>query len=171
MTEAFSAYIKTIAAVTLFMAFAEMLMPDNSFKKYIHLVTGILLLTVMVKPMLSLIHFDVGEIESKIEEKMSLMQSNITLESEEYYEQLQEETVQDLYTQEVNRKITQDIQTKFGENLQVQTEVEKDKNSMHYGNVVAVTIFGNCPYGEELKKYMAESYHIAPESISVYVDS
>ncbi len=170
MTEAFSAYIKTIAAVTLFAAFSEMLMPDNSFKKYVQLVTGILLLTVMVKPMLNLFHLEAKDIESRMQEKVNQIESKVTLEDEVYYEQLQDETVQDFYSQELNRRMTLDIREKFGEELTVQTEVEKNSSSKNYGNIVAVSIEGNCQDGEELKQYMEDSYHIAPEYVSVNFD-
>ena len=52
MLEAFSAYIKNIAVFTLFVAFAELLMPENNFKKYLSIVMGLLLLTAVLKPML-----------------------------------------------------------------------------------------------------------------------
>ena len=58
MLEAFSAYIKNIAVFTLFAAFAELLMPENNFKKYLHFVLGLLLLTAVLKPMFSLLGTD-----------------------------------------------------------------------------------------------------------------
>lgn len=54
MLEAFSAYIKNIAVFTLFAAFAQLIMPENNFKKYLNFIMGLLLLIAAFQPILSL---------------------------------------------------------------------------------------------------------------------
>lgn len=167
MTEAFSAYIKTIAAVTVFAAFTEMLMPDNSFKKYINLVTGLLLLSIVLKPMLLLFDFQYGDMELSVKEKLEKLQCETILEDEEYYEKLQQDAIEDVYEQDLNLKISKDLRKKFGDEVTVEAEFEKNNDSTNYGSVLSVNIIGNCQRGEELKKYMEKAYHVAPDCITI----
>lgn len=94
MIEAFTAYIKTIAAFTLFVAFAEMLMPENSFKKYIQLIMGIMLLSVMLMPLFQMLHIknwdlDKWEIENTGGEEI--------IKNEAYYSELENRRVMEVY--------------------------------------------------------------------------
>ena len=54
MMEAFTAYIKTITALTIFSAMAEILMPEGNTRKYAELVLGVLLLMAVLSPFLRL---------------------------------------------------------------------------------------------------------------------
>lgn len=55
MMEAFAAYIKTITALTIFSALADILMPDNGYRRYTELVLGIMVLGVILHPLLRLL--------------------------------------------------------------------------------------------------------------------
>ena len=109
MTEAFSAYIKTIAAFTLFAAFAEMLMPESSFKKYIGLIMGVLLLTAMLKPMLGLFSMEDVDMEALVERKAEEMEKHGVLQEADYYEDLEHQQITNLYGQKLNEEISKNL--------------------------------------------------------------
>ena len=50
MMEAFTAYIKTITALTIFSAMAEILMPEGNHRRYVELVLGVLILFSRAEP-------------------------------------------------------------------------------------------------------------------------
>ena len=54
MMEAFSAYIKTITALTVFSAFLELLLPDGKLRRYGRLLMGVVILTAVLGPFLEL---------------------------------------------------------------------------------------------------------------------
>lgn len=54
MMEAFTAYIKTITALTIFSALAEMLLPEGKYRRYAELVLGIMVLGAVLQPFLRL---------------------------------------------------------------------------------------------------------------------
>lgn len=56
MMEAFTAYIKTITALTVFSAMVGILLPEGSYRRYTELVLGILVLTAVLSPLLRLLH-------------------------------------------------------------------------------------------------------------------
>ncbi len=171
MTEAFSAYIKTIAAFTLFAAFAEMLMPQSSFKKYIGLIIGILLLTAMLKPMLGIFFMKDVDMEALVDEKAEELGEHGILEEAAYYEDLEQRRITELYGQKLNEEIAKDLEGKFGKAFWVEAEFVQDSGNEDYGRILTVTVGGDCNQGEELKKYMAHTYDIPAERITIQSDS
>ena len=56
MMTAFTAYIKTITALTVFSALVGLLLPEGKDRRYTELVLGILVLTAVLSPLLRLLH-------------------------------------------------------------------------------------------------------------------
>ena len=54
MITVFTAYIKTITALTVFAAMAGLLMPNGKFRQYTRWVLGLMVLTAMIQPLLQL---------------------------------------------------------------------------------------------------------------------
>lgn len=170
MTEAFSAYIKTIAAFTLFAAFAEMLMPESSFKKYIGLIMGVLLLTAMLKPMLGLFSMEDVDMEALVERKAEEMEKHGVLQEADYYEDLEHQQITNLYGQKLNEEISKNLEVKFGKVFWAEAEFVQDSHSEDYGRILAITVGGDYTNGEELKRYMAQTYEMTPDNITIEFD-
>ena len=83
MIEAFYAYIKTITALTIFSALACMLIPENSFKKYVELVLGLLVLSTIMTPFFQLFGLNDGRMEVQMM-KGGLTYDRMVLEQREY---------------------------------------------------------------------------------------
>lgn len=108
MTAAFFAYIKTITAFLLFVAFGEMLLPQSSLKKYVVLVFGMLLMITVLKPIITIFHKgEEASFFSAVEEE------TVPLESEAYYKDLAKK--QELEWTEIS--LSQEIETKVAEAL------------------------------------------------------
>ena len=145
MLEAFSAYIKNIAVFTLFAAFAELLMPENNFKKYLSIVMGLLLLTAVLKPML-LIFQRGSDLELQtIQKTVSLWaESNEGVNTAQ--EKWNDEMILDIYKKELEQKWTQELQNKFHTDT-VSVLAEFSQQPDNYGQIISVSIVGECEGG------------------------
>lgn len=54
MIKAFNAYIKIIASFLIFSAFVEIILPDTKFRKYIMMVCGLIMISVMISPIINM---------------------------------------------------------------------------------------------------------------------
>jgi hypothetical protein len=54
MMDAFTAYIKTVTALTIFSALAGILLPEGKYRRYAELVLGIMVLEAVLHPFLRL---------------------------------------------------------------------------------------------------------------------
>ncbi|MBQ7242461.1 MAG: stage III sporulation protein AF [Firmicutes bacterium] len=50
MLRSFNAYIKIIASFLIFSAFVEIILPDTKFRKYIMMVCGLIMISVLISP-------------------------------------------------------------------------------------------------------------------------
>ncbi len=71
-------YILTIALVVLLSALAEALMPDSNMKKHISLVTGLIMLLAIAKPVISLPRFSLDDILFTLEDKVAVSGADIS---------------------------------------------------------------------------------------------
>ncbi|WP_405729107.1 stage III sporulation protein AF [Anaerotignum sp.] len=55
MMDAFTAYIKTITALTIFSALASILLPEGKYRRYAELVLGVMVLGAVLGPLLRLL--------------------------------------------------------------------------------------------------------------------
>ncbi|MBR5793078.1 MAG: stage III sporulation protein AF [Anaerotignum sp.] len=55
MMDAFTAYIKTVTALTIFSALAGILLPEGKYRRYAELVLGIMVLEAVLEPLLRLL--------------------------------------------------------------------------------------------------------------------
>ena len=55
MMDAFTAYIKTVTALTIFSALAGILLPEGKHRRYAELVLGVMVLEAVLEPLLRLL--------------------------------------------------------------------------------------------------------------------
>jgi len=166
MLGAFSAYIKNIAVFILFAAFAELIMPENNFKKYISMVMGLLLITAVLKPMLLV--FQKGT-----DLEWQTIQKTVSLWTQQYHiengiqEQWEHEMIIDIYQKELEQTMPnvqiafrkEELKNTFHmDTVSVYTEISKQ--SENYGDVITVNIMGACEKGEEMKQYLKKNYNV-----------
>ena len=136
MLGAFSAYIKNIAVFILFAAFAELIMPENNFKKYISMVMGLLLITAILKPMLLVFQKGTDLEWQTIQKTVSLWTQQYAIEND-VQKQWEYEMILDIYQKEL-----------------------VSKQSQNYGEILTVNITGASEKEEEMKAYLKKNYDI-----------
>ena len=134
----FQAYIKTIAAFLIFSVFAEMIMPDNKFKKYISIILGFLMIVTILKPVTVLVRggdFDFAN--AVLKKENALIQAN---KGEHYYENQQNELVMEIYESELNDEIKENLAAENINVTLVTVKADDDRESKDYGNIESVYI-------------------------------
>ncbi len=133
-------------------------MPENNFKKYLSIVMGLLLLTAVLKPML-LIFQRGSDLELQtIQKTVSLWaESNEGVNTAQ--EKWNDEMILDIYKKELEQKWTQELQNKFHTDT-VSVLAEFSQQPDNYGQIISVSIVGECERGEEMKEYMKSKYDI-----------
>ncbi len=158
MTEAFTAYIKTITALTLFSALAGLLMPEGKFRKYLEMVLGILVLSAVVQPLLRLGTSEPMEIQTKAFSVSALPKRD--------YAKMQEKWVHRAYTEKMEEGILSDLQSKYSTVKWVRVKWEEDTEKDTYGSPTALTIGGN-GVTEEIRTYGAERYRLPLSNVQI----
>ena len=108
MTEAFTAYIKTITALIVFSATASLFLPNGNFRQYTKWVLGVLVLTAMIEPIWRL--FDVEDAEMPI--------YHVVATQPEYDTQLQQKWVE----KSAEQTILSDLQTEYPHVLSIKMQ-------------------------------------------------
>ncbi len=134
----FQAYIKTIAAFLIFSVFAEMIMPDNKFKKYISIILGFLMIVTILKPITVLVRGeDFDFTNAVLKKENALIQAN---RGEHYYENQQNELVMEIYEGELNDEIKENLAAENINVTEVTVKADDDRESKGYGNIESVYI-------------------------------
>lgn len=163
--EALSAYIKTITALTIFSALACMLMPEGSFRKYVELVLGVLVLTAVLNPFLRLFGTDEGHLE------LGLLQNQVRLEkvflSAEEYEGIEQQRVTAAYGQVLEDRVKEDLAKKYSEIEWVNITFCQDIQDEDYGMIESITIGCSDENAEKIQAYAAKRYGLPEDAVAV----
>lgn len=197
MIEAFSAYIKTIAIFIIFSAFAEIIMPNENFKKYVHIVIGFLMIVIVLKPITTVLGKGGLDFTNMIEEKEVNISDEQIMQNGKNYEAMENEYLLNIYKQNMIDKITSDMEQKgiyasnilltvgkqennFGELLEIEMTVSKksEKQKSSVLEVKPVEVIDMKQKNEESETFDIENeaieilktqYHVASESIHIIV--
>ena len=74
-------------------------------------------------------------------------------------EKWNDEMILDIYKKELEQKWTQELQNKFHTDT-VSVLAEFSQQPDNYGQIISVSIVGECERGEEMKEYMKSKYDI-----------
>lgn len=163
--EALSAYIKTITALTIFSALACMLMPEGSFRKYVELVLGVLVLTAVINPFLRIFGTDKGHME------LGLIQNQVRLEkvflSAEEYEEIEQHRVTEAYGQVLEERVKEDLAKKYNDIDWINITFCQDIEDEDYGMIESITIGCADDNAEKIQTYTAKRYGLPEEAVTV----
>lgn len=169
MITTLTAYIKTIVALTIFSTLANMMMPDNEFKKYTQLVVGFLILSTVMTP---LFRFFVDDFESNelffntLEKSWEgNFNSNLDIET---YENMEKETVITAYNKELSTRILQDLQKQGKEVFQIEVNFNENIQEENFGELEKILVY--CYKDEnlsEIQVYTAKRYGLHMDNVVV----
>ncbi|MDD3394083.1 MAG: hypothetical protein EOM28_03510 [Clostridia bacterium] len=165
MMAALSAYIKTITALTIFSALACMLMPEGSFRKYVELVLGVLVLTAVLNPFLRIFGTDKGHME------IGMLQNQVRLEkfflSSQDYEEIEQQRVTAAYGQVLEDRVKEDLTKKYSEIEWVNITFCQEIDDEDYGMIESITIGCAEEDAKKIQTYAAKRYGLPEEAVAV----
>lgn len=139
MLSAFTAYIKTIVVFLIFMAFAEIIMPNNKFRNYINIILGILMIVTILNPIQMLINKNDMDFSSLIKSK-DYEVSKEYLKNKEKYMDKQNDLVIEIYKNNINNSISEALKNDEINVSDVKTEVNGNSFDNTYGSVEEISI-------------------------------
>lgn len=111
-------YFLNIIAVILFTVLVEILMPNNSFRGYIKLVLGLLVVLTVIKPITNIAGFD---LETYIpEETYTVSSSDI--------DDVQNEQINNVFLEQLENHIMADVKNEF--NAEISVYIDGDINEL-----------------------------------------
>ncbi len=140
--EYIKAYFLNIISVILFTVLVEILMPNSSFKGYIKLVLGLLVILAVVKPITNLTGFNID----------SLVDTDQSYVTSTQIEEVQNRQINTVFCDNLENAIETDVKERFNEDVEV--SVEADINEIK--NIDITGISDERKY--EIEKYILETF-------------
>lgn len=140
----------------IFVTFIDILMPSNSMKKYIKMILGLLVMTIILQPVLGFINkdFNLSGYTFKFQNQMESSYLKNQNESESY-SQKQQDAMSKLYKQNLETQMAEQINKILnGGSAQVSVDVVDDMKADNYGDIkkVMVTIDKQAKAVEKVEK-------------------
>lgn len=157
MTAFLKSWTMSIAGIIVFGSVCEMLLPNNTYKKYLQTVIGIMLIFAAVSPLLKQ-----GGVELHVLPRF---------EAYEYYARAeigQRDAIVGIYKRKLNEKIKGDIKNSVGIDVEVRCEVSESEES--FGEIKEVEVIADVEAGEtkdEIKGILTEGYGVLRDRVRV----
>ncbi|WP_370830176.1 stage III sporulation protein AF [Clostridium sp.] len=184
-------FVITLVATIIFMTAVEIISPDNSMKKYIKFVLGLILISVMINPIVKFFTDGEQELVSAIKNYESVFYEGTTNENEDSISKsqiesfknnlnsncdnlLKEKFLDKEFKSNVECEIDLDNMTYSIESLEVGVKdggiklVDNIKIDINEENEEAVSNDGSVENEEEIKNYLSEVFKIPTEKIKLY---
>lgn len=194
MIEALGRWIITICVAVFFSTAVQMILPDNSLKKYCNFVLGLIVFVVMITPIVNLFNKDI-EIGKLIEDSALQVFSEDSSQNYEEYRNSNIDSTLTIFKEKLEKQCVQDLKEQFsGDDYKVNVDVSYDsENSLFIINSVDIGINdgsvkrveevvigdaeavpvhnGEEELGEratEVKEYISSRYDVNMEKIYIY---
>lgn len=184
-------FVITLVATIIFMTAVEIISPDNSMKKYIKFVLGLILISVMISPIVKFFTDGEQELVSAIKNYESVFYEGTTNENEDSISKsqiesfknnlnsncdnlLKEKFLDKEFKSNVECEIDLDNMTYSIESLEVGVKdggiklVDNIKIDINEESEEAVSNDGSVENEEEIKNYLSEVFKIPTEKIKLY---
>lgn len=142
MSDFLRAWILNITVIIIFIMFLDTVMPNNSMKRYINVVVGLLIIIVIIEPFV-LVKDYADNFNSEILETSNFIdQSGFEVDSTEISKYQQEKTVE-IFESNLKGKLLRLIENSTGaeyKSTSVELELEKDFESKDFGSIKSITV-------------------------------
>ena len=140
-----SSYLQYLIWMMLFVIVIEMIFPDSSYRKYIKLVLGCILIYTMLKPIASFVQVDGADYEDYVK-KYQILLSGEDREGKSYEDELnrQQQTLQEVYEISMKDYIEQEVEVRVAwiqiswnedEMENIELIVEKPSEALKIGEI------------------------------------
>lgn len=130
MTEAFTAYIKTITALIVFSATTSLFLPNGTFRQYTKWVLGVLVLTAMIEPIWRL--FDTEHTELTMHQIVAMQPEYDTQLQQKWVKKTAEQTMLTELQKEYPQILSVDMQQQNGDTHSIKIIVEEKIAGMEH---------------------------------------
>lgn len=158
----------SVAIVVIFGTFSEAVMPNNEYRKYIHIVLGLLLIITISRPFISL--FQSGnELNNFLDNYADQMESSVYIQRNNI-EQKQEEDVMKMYTSTLSNNIKIRIESKVPQ-LQGKINVKAmvTDNGTYFGEIDEIFVSGqiDSEVQREVKEIVSDITGISESRVKI----
>ncbi|WP_148323144.1 stage III sporulation protein AF [Paraclostridium bifermentans] len=184
-------FVITLVATMIFMTAVEIISPDNSMKKYIKFVLGLILISVMINPIVKFFTGGEQELVNTIKSYESMFYEGITSENEDSISKSQIESFKNNLNSNCDSLLKEEFSDKdFKSNVECEIDLEnmtysieslevgvKDGGIKLVDNIKidineeseqAVSNDGTVGNEEEIKNYLSEVFKIPTDKIKLY---
>lgn len=184
-------FVITLVATMIFMTAVEIISPDNSMKKYIKFVLGLILISVMINPIVKFFTGGEQELVNTIKGYESMFYEGITSENEDSISKSQIESFKNNLNSNCDSLLKEEFSDKdFKSNVECEIDLEnmtysieslevgvKDGGIKLVDNIKidineeseqAVSNDGTVENEEEIKNYLSEVFKIPTDKIKLY---
>lgn len=184
-------FVITLVATMIFMTAVEIISPDNSMKKYIKFVLGLILISVMINPIVKFFTGGEQELVNTIKSYESMFYEGITSENEDSISKSQIESFKNNLNSNCDSLLKEEFSDKdFKSNVECEIDLEnmtysieslevgvKDggiklvdsiKIDINEESEQAVSNDGTVENEEEIKNYLSEVFKIPTDKIKLY---
>lgn len=141
MIALFGEWIKNIALFVIFSALIEMLMPENHFRKYIHMILGFILMLILIRPITSIFFENKDIFKHLVEINQLEMERQSIAKRSRFIESKQEELILDTYKSNLGGQIKKLIESNTNFSIgNVEVFINEDKNNHDYGMIQGVDL-------------------------------
>ena len=184
-------FVITLVATMIFMTAVEIISPDNSMKKYIKFVLGLILISVMMNPIVKFFTGGEQELVNTIKSYESMFYEGTTSENEDSISKSQIESFKNNLNSNCDSLLKEEFSDKdFKSNVECEIDLEnmtysieslevgvKDggiklvdsiKIDINEESEQAVSNDGTVENEEEIKNYLSEVFKIPTDKIKLY---
>lgn len=140
MIENLSFWVKNIIYIIFFIVFLEILLPNNSMRKYVKVVAGLLVMVVILSPLTKLISRDFNLVDVIAKNIIDIEQKDFKGKSSLLQEKQDNLTIK-VYKESIQKQIKDRVENIIkGTNAIVRVEVNEESESEDYGGIKEVTL-------------------------------
>lgn len=184
-------FVITLVATMIFMTAVEIISPDNSMKKYIKFVLGLILISVMINPIVKFFTGGEQELVNTIKSYESMFYEGTTSENEDSISKSQIESFKNNLNSNCDSLLKEEFSDKdFKSNVECEIDLEnmtysieslevgvKDRGiklvdsikiDINEESEQAVSNDGTVENEEEIKNYLSEVFKIPTDKIKLY---
>jgi stage III sporulation protein AF len=142
MSDFLRTWIINITVIIIFIMFLDTIMPNNSMKRYINVVVGLLIIIVVIEPFVLVKQHADSFNNEMLETSNFIDQKGFDVDSKEISKYQQEKTVE-IFENNLKGKILRLIENNTGveyKSTSVELELEKDFESKDFGSIKSITV-------------------------------
>jgi len=135
-------WIMNITVIIIFIMFLDTIIPNNSMKRYINVVVGLLIIIVVIKPFV-LVKDYADSFNSEFLETSSYVEQNGSVGNSAEISKFQKQKTVEIFENNLKNqieKVVKNSTNSYYKEVSVELELERDFESKNFGDIKSVTV-------------------------------